>query len=182
MSSLPPSKSCTARDKQPDEKFEALRKAALKHIADAKAKSRKKAAAAATTTPAPIADFVLFPENAATKRQRSNSSKLSAGSSADAERREERQQKPADACLPQTPPDSPRRRQRVPRHGGFRIVPLVDDDTDKVDAIERRWAERPPPAPAPPRLDSPDVSDADEDVFWHCCGSEASGEQRKSAV
>lgn len=50
----------------------------------------------------------------------------------------------------------------------------VNCTADCFNAEPLAEAMTPPPAPLPPRLPTPDLSDVDEDAFWSCCRSSKS--------
>lgn len=50
------------------------------------------------------------------------------------------------------------------------------------DAAARRQAKVPPPAPSPPSLDTPALSDIEEDNCWSCCRPSASSDKTDSGV
>ena len=121
-------------------------------------------------------DFILFPDNAADKsRVSSNDARGCDGMRT--------MPSPGNANVAATAPEFPRRR-RVQRHGGFRIVAMNDDFDDKKGEVERETREKktPPSAPSPPALDSPCLSDVDDDDFWGCWRREGRKENRDTAA
>lgn len=49
-------------------------------------------------------------------------------------------------------------------------------------AARRRAKGAAPPAPSPPSLDTPDVSDVEEEDYWSCCRSSMSDERLSSSA
>ena len=65
----------------------------------------------------------------------------------------------------------PRLRHRTPyrRSTCLEHISAVNCTADCFNAEPLVDAITPPPAPLPPRLPTPDLSDVDEDAFWSCC-------------
>ena len=66
---------------------------------------------------------------------------------------------------------APRPRRRTPyrRSTCLEHISAVNCTADCFNAEPLIDAMTPPPAPLPPRLPTPDLSDVDEDAFWSCC-------------
>ena len=66
---------------------------------------------------------------------------------------------------------APRLKHRTPyrRSTCLEHMSAVNCTTDCFNAEPLAGAMTPPPAPLPPRLPTPDLSDVDEDAFWSCC-------------
>ena len=163
-----------------DHKYASMHKNAMQHIQKSKSRNHaKESLVSDRTMSSPLDDFILFPDDM-TKRN--------TASCRGAQRRnmaEEAMRNPfspkstvADAKLTE---QDPSRRKRPLRHGGFRIVPLVDDDRDKCEECTRPASKRPPPAPSPPRLETPELSDVDEDDFWSSGRRTVSNKRRSEA-
>ena len=66
---------------------------------------------------------------------------------------------------------APRLKHRTPyrRSTCLEHMSAVNCTADCFNAEPLADAMTPPPAPLPPRLPTPDLSDVDEDAFWSCC-------------
>ena len=66
---------------------------------------------------------------------------------------------------------TPRPKHRTPyrRSTCLEHMSAVNCTADCFNAEPLADAITPPPAPLPPRLPTPDLSDVDEDAFWSCC-------------
>ena len=71
---------------------------------------------------------------------------------------------------------TPRLKHRMPyrRSTCLEHMSAVNCTADCFDAEPLAEAMTPPPAPLPPRLPTPELSDVDEDAFWSCCRSSKS--------
>ena len=71
---------------------------------------------------------------------------------------------------------SPRLKHRMPyrRSTCLEHMSAVNCTADCFNAEPLAEAMTPPPAPLPPRLPTPELSDVDEDAFWSCCRSSKS--------
>ena len=169
MPSLPPPSMSTST--LIDDKYAMQQEAALAHIKQSqssaslprkKSKSKPSRRKAVTTIGFPttlpsIEDFILFPDNAVIKPR---------VSSKDARRNEDMTATPTKSDVAVAANSEPPRRKRVPRHGGFRIVSMADADSTGEEERKKTEKDVPPPAPSPPILDSPCLSDVDDDEFW----------------
>ena len=170
-----------------DEKYAAAHLAALNHIKSSRSRksSKKHSHDQKPTTSSPqYDDFVLFPNSDAnaseTTRQQQSPNKD--------RQRTDRKGTPSATHLaattrdPSPPKIDSSRRNRTPRHGGFKIVNLLEE-SEGNGAPGRRGEGKtiPPPAPEPPTLDSPDISDVDDEVFWGSSGGDEGKKGGKAA-
>ena len=71
---------------------------------------------------------------------------------------------------------TPRLRHHMPyrRSACLEHMSVVNCTADCFNAEPLAEAMTPPPAPLPPRLPTPELSDVEEDAFWSCCRSSKS--------
>ena len=172
-----------------DEKYNAMQDAALRYIQDSKMR-KNFTTPCKTTSPPPIDDFVLFPDDTTTERHPRRRRKTHHKTATCVTQYSKHDHAVAKRFQQEAKTDSPRpARHRVARHGGFRIEPLLDNDDEndksheemKQNDVKARM-NKPPPAPSPPKLDSPDLSEVDEDEFWPCQKAHGHGIVRRTAA
>ncbi|KAL9126763.1 MAG: hypothetical protein Q9217_004232 [Psora testacea] len=167
MPSLPSMPSPTKSSKQIDDEYVATQQTAMQHMQRTKSRVYvKKAMISPGASSPPVDDFILFPDEVADKRYASQRDDQCRRMTREAMRNISLP-KPAVADGRLNQLDLPQRK-RAPRHGGFKIVPLLDDEDQKDEEIRRPTSKRPPPAPSPQLLATPDLSDVEEDVFCSC--------------
>ena len=172
-----------------DEKYNAMQDAALRHMQDSKMR-KNFTTLCKTTSPPPIDDFVLFPDDATIERHPRRHRRSHQKTATCATRYSKHDLAVAKHLSQEAKSDSPKpARQRVARHGGFLIEPLTDSDNEinkRDDAMKQNDVKarmnKPPPAPSPPKLDSPDLSEVDEDDFWPCQKAHGRAIVRKAAA
>ena len=175
-----------------DEKYDAMQDTALRHIQNTKMRrhSKKLTSSYKTTSSPPIDDFVLFPSDTADEKHSIRRRHTHRKPATREKTLEKDVVAAADDRQEKTKSELPKPvRTRVPRHGGFRIMPMVDsDDEDSNSNIDRKQSDakltmnKPPPAPSPPKLDSPELSEVDEDDFWPYRGPHGHRTNRRAAA
>lgn len=182
----------TKRTMRIDEKCDSTQDAALRHIQDSKMRNHTKTytTPCKATSPPSIDDFVLFPDGATTERHPRRRRRTHHRTATCETRYSKHDLAVAKDFRHEAKSDSPKpARPRVARHGGFRIEPLIDSDDEddktnnefKQNDVKGRMKKL-PPAPSPPKLDSPDLSEVDEDSFWPCHKAHGHAIVRKTAA
>ena len=163
-----------------DQKYAAMEQAAMQHMQNTISTNdvKKSLVSYRTVSPA-FDDFDLFSDTEKTKKHASSESPR-CHKSTQKTMRNQFSPNPPVADTRKNYQGLPRRK-RTPRHGGFKLVPMIDDD-EKRDAKPRRWPmNKPPPAPLPPRLDSPDLSEIEENTLWPSSRRNSTSSRRSKA-
>ena len=127
-----------------------------------KRKPVKKATISYSPSPSPLSNFTLYPNDAVVEK---NSSERRARA------RRAREELISDGLLPsakeddEVPHERPTLLQRATkRRNKAEHQPIIHQSREAS-----QWRDmRPPPAPSPPRLGTPDLDEIDEDL-WSCC-------------
>ncbi|KAL9102462.1 MAG: hypothetical protein Q9163_002392 [Psora crenata] len=164
-----------------DDKYAAMQQAAMQHIR--KTSSQKhvnKTLISDRTMSPPTKDFILFPEDPDKGRPTCRP---------DAERRIAPRQLTCNdfSQLPAVDDsrihlDDPPRKKRSLKHGGFRIATMGVNNGEKVEGLNRQTRSVPPLAPSPPPLETPELSDVEEDAFWRLCRTSPVDKTKLDAV